>query len=125
MRALPLFACLTFLSLGVAGQMAIVEIEKPQVAKTVAGVVNDPSGAALPDVTVEERSDDWKTPLRSTQTDERGRFHFSPGAKTVYYLEFSRSAFNWPHQAADSKESETLGHRHDAHWDIERRRVGQ
>jgi len=92
---LPLFACLTFLSVGVAGQMAIVEIEKPQVAKTVAGVVNDPSGAALPDVTVEERSADWKTVLRSTKTDERGRFHFSRGAKTVYYFEFSRSGFNW------------------------------
>jgi Carboxypeptidase regulatory-like domain len=90
-----LFAGLTFLSVGVAGPMAIVEIEKPQVAKTVAVVVNDPSGAALPDVTVEERSDDWKTVLRSTETDERGRFHFSPGAKTVYYLEFSRAGFNW------------------------------
>jgi hypothetical protein len=56
--------------------MEIVEIEKPQVAKTVAGVANDPSGAALPDVTVEERSDDWKTVLRSTQNDEKGRFHF-------------------------------------------------
>jgi AMMECR1 domain-containing protein len=44
--------------------MAIVEIEKPQVAKTVAVVVNHPSGTALPDVTVEERSDDWKTVLR-------------------------------------------------------------
>jgi hypothetical protein len=76
--------------------MAIVVIERPQVAKTVAVVVNHPSGTALPDVTVEERSDDWKTVLRSTQTDERGRFHFSPGAKTVYYLEFSRSCFNWP-----------------------------
>jgi hypothetical protein len=75
-RVLPLFPCLTFLSVGVAGQMEIVEIEKPQVAKTVAGVANDPSGAALPDVTVEERSDDWKTVLRSTQTDEKGRFHF-------------------------------------------------
>ena len=95
MRALPLFACLAFLSVGVAGQMEIVEIEKPQVAKKVEGVVNDPSGAALPDVTVEERSDDWKTVLRSTRTDESGRFHFSRGAKTVYYLELSRSGFNW------------------------------
>src|SRR4051812_24187272 len=94
MRLLSLFVCLTFLSVGVAGQMEIVEIEKPQLAKTVAGVVNDPSGAALPDATVEERSDDWKTILRSTQTDERGRFHFSRSAKTVYYLEFSRSGFD-------------------------------
>jgi 5-hydroxyisourate hydrolase-like protein (transthyretin family) len=74
--------------------METVEIEKPQLAKTVAGVVNDPSGAPLPDVTVEERSDDWKTVLRSTQTDERGRFHFSRTAKAVYYLEFSRPGFN-------------------------------
>jgi hypothetical protein len=74
--------------------METVEIERPQVAKTVAGVVDDPSGAALPDVTVEERSADWKTVLRSTQTDERGRFHFSRNAQTVYYLEFSRSGFN-------------------------------
>lgn len=95
MRTLPLFASLTLLSVGVAGQMEIVQIEKPQVAKMVAGIVNDPSGAALPDVTVEERSADWKTVLRSTRTDERGRFHFLRSEKTVYYLEFSRSGFNW------------------------------
>jgi carboxypeptidase family protein len=75
--------------------MEIVEIEKPQIAKTVAGIVNDPSGTALPDVTVEQRSDDWKTVLRSTHTDERGRFHFSRSGKTIYYLEFSRPGFNW------------------------------
>lgn len=41
MRVLPLFAGLTFLSVGVAGQMAIVEIEKPQVAKTATQVFAD------------------------------------------------------------------------------------
>jgi hypothetical protein len=76
--------------------MEIVEIEKPQVAKSVSGIVNDPSGAALPGVTVEERSDDWKTVLRSTETDDHGRFHLSRSRnKTIYHLQFSRSGFNW------------------------------
>ena len=78
------------------GQMEIVEIEKPQLAKSIAGTVSDPSGTALPGVTVEERSEDWKTVLRSTETDDRGRFHFSARPKkTIYHLQFSRSGFNW------------------------------
>ena len=77
-------------------QMEIVEIEKPQVAKSVAGVIYDPSGAALSGVTVEERTEDWRTVLRSVQTDENGKFHFSNGKdRDVYYLQFSRSGFNW------------------------------
>jgi hypothetical protein len=88
-------ACVSLFSVGVA-QTQIVEIEKPQLAKSVAGVVNDPSGVALPGVTVEERSEDWKTVLRSTETDGSGRFHFSSTrSKTVYYLQFSLSGFNW------------------------------
>lgn len=73
-----------------------MEIEKPQHAKSVAGVVNDPSGSALPGVTVEERSEDWKTVLRSTETDDQGRFNFSPRPRTVmYHLQFARSGFDW------------------------------
>jgi hypothetical protein len=73
-----------------------VTIEAPQRSKHIAGVVNDPSGAALPGVTVEERSDDWKIVLRSTETDELGKFHFErTGNKKIYHLEFSRSGFNW------------------------------
>lgn len=76
--------------------MEVVEIDTPQFAKSVAGVVNDPSGAALPGVTVEERSEDWKTVLRSTETDGKGRFRFSPKRnQAIYYLQFSRSGFNW------------------------------
>lgn len=88
--------CLFLFGLRVVAQMEVVEVESPQFAKSVAGVVNDPSGAGLPGVTVEERSEDWKTVLRSTQTDDIGRFHFSPTRnKTVYHLQFSRSGFNW------------------------------
>jgi Carboxypeptidase regulatory-like domain len=83
-------------SFSAAAQMEIVEIEKPELAKSIAGVVSDPSGVALPGVTVEERSDDWKTVLRSTETDDHGRFHFSARSKkTIYHLQFSLSGFNW------------------------------
>jgi hypothetical protein len=85
-------------------QTEIVEIEEPQFAKSVAGIVTDPSGAVIGSVTVEERTDDWKKVLRTTETDDKGRFRFhvrSKGrfrfparTKPVYYLEFSRSGFN-------------------------------
>ena len=89
-------ACLSFSSVILAAQMEVVEIEKPQLAKSVAGFVVDPSGAGLSGVRVEERSGDWKTVLRSTKTDDKGRFHFSnSGNKSVYYLQFSRFGFNW------------------------------
>lgn len=90
------FWCLLLLTLGISAQHEIVEIEQPQSAKAVAGVVVDPSGAPLSGVTVEERSEDWKAVLRSTETDENGRFHFKPSQnKTVYYLYLSRYGFNW------------------------------
>jgi hypothetical protein len=99
-------ACLLlFLSLRATAQMEIVDIEKPQFAKSVAGIVTDPSHAVIGSVTVEERTEDWKKVLRTTETDHRGRFRFrsrSKGrfrfparSKTVYYLEFSRSGFTW------------------------------
>jgi len=76
--------------------LEIVEIEQPQLVKSLKGVVNDPSGAAIPGVIVEERSADWKEVLRSTETDERGRFHFRKTQnKAVYYIEFSRSGFDF------------------------------
>ncbi len=95
-RALTRLTFLFLFSLSAVAQMEIVEIEKPQPAKSVAGIVSDPSGSALPGVTVEERSDDWKSVLRSTETDDKGRFHFSATAKkNLYHLQFGRSGFNW------------------------------
>ena len=83
-------------SLITVAQMEIVELDAPQFVKSVAGVVNDPSGASLPGVTVEERSEDWKTVLRSTETDSKGRFRFSSNHnQAIYYLQFSRYGFNW------------------------------
>jgi hypothetical protein len=97
--------CLLLFSLRAVAQMEIVEIEQPQLAKSVAGIVTDPSHAVIGSVTVEERSEDWKKVLRTTETDDKGRFRFRSHSKgrfrfparrkTVYYLEFSRSGFNW------------------------------
>jgi hypothetical protein len=86
----------SFFTLSLAAQMETVEIPQPQMATAVAGVINDPSGAPLSGVTVEDCSPNWKTVLRSTETDDKGRFHFSRKSKqTVYYLKFSRAGFNW------------------------------
>lgn len=71
-----LIGFLSLFTLNVAGQYQTIEIEKPQSAKLVGGIVTDPSGAVVPDVIVEERSQDWGTVLRSTETDENGRFEF-------------------------------------------------
>ena len=88
-------ACLAVFSLGLPAQNTIVEYEEPQLAQTAAGVVTDPMGAVIPHVTVEERSEDWKTVLRSSETDNHGRFRLSPRPNTtIYYLEFSRDGFN-------------------------------
>ena len=90
-----LISFLSLLTLNAAGQYQTIEIEKPQSAKLVGGIVTDPSGAVLPDVVVEERSQDWGTVLRSTETDDNGRFKFrATQNKAVYYLQFSRSGFD-------------------------------
>ena len=86
---------LSLLSLSLADQYEIVEIEKPQSAKLVGAIVTDPSGAAVPHVIVEERSQDWETVLRSTETDEKGGFKFpATKGKAVYYLQFSHYGFD-------------------------------
>ncbi len=92
---LPIIFLFLF-SFSAVGQMEIVEIEKPQLAKSIAGVVTDPTGAAIPGVTVEERSEDWKVVLRSTATDDHGRFHFSARSRreAFYHLELSHSGFD-------------------------------
>ena len=94
--ALLTMTWLAVLSLATLAQMETIEIETPQKAKRIAGVVTDPTGYPLSEVTVEERSDDWRTVLRSTETDEHGKFHFSTSRnKKVYHLEFVRSGFKW------------------------------
>jgi hypothetical protein len=73
----------------------LVLIEELQPAQRVEGVVLDPSGAPIPDMTVTDRTDEWVAVLRSTTTDSKGHFRFSQQhGKSVYYLRFDHPLFN-------------------------------
>jgi len=73
----------------------LVEIEAPQPAQRVEGIVLDPSGAPIPDMTVTDRTEKWGAVLRSTTTDGNGHFRFSSQhGKGVYYLGFENALFN-------------------------------
>jgi hypothetical protein len=87
-------AIVCMLNVWALAQYQLIEIEELQLSKTNAGVVVDPSGAAIPNVTIEERSDDWKIVFRTTRSDEKGRFHFSRDPNRVVRLEFSSPGFD-------------------------------
>jgi len=74
---------------------ALVVIEKPQLAQKVEGVVLDPNGDPIPDMTVTDRTQDGVAVLRSTKTDRGGHFHFpTQRGKTVYCLRFDHPLWN-------------------------------
>jgi len=73
----------------------LVTIDELQPAQRVEGVVLDPSGAPIPNMTVTDRSEEWVAILRSTTTDSNGHFRFSSQrGKSVYYLRFDNALFN-------------------------------
>jgi len=70
-------------------------IDEFQPSQRVEGIVLDPSGAPIPNMTVTDRTDRWAAILRSTTTDDKGHFRFSrQRGKTVYYLRFDSPLFN-------------------------------
>jgi hypothetical protein len=74
---------------------ALVIIEEPQLAQRVEGIVLDPSGAPIPDMSVTDRTENGVTVLRTTKTDRKGHFHFpSQRGKTVYFLRFDHPSWN-------------------------------
>jgi hypothetical protein len=94
-RALVIaITCLFLVASGMAVRQLVI-IEEPQPARHVEGIVVDPSGAPIPDMTVTDCDDQWDTILRTTKTDSKGHFHFSsqPG-KAIYYLHFENALFN-------------------------------
>jgi hypothetical protein len=73
----------------------LVTVDELQPAQRVEGVVLDPSGAPIPNMTVTDRSEQWVAALRSTRTDSNGHFRFSSQrGKSVYYLRFDDAGFN-------------------------------
>jgi hypothetical protein len=76
-------------------QYQIIEIEKVQLATSLAAVVLDPTGSPVPGVLVEEFSSDWKQSLRSTKTDAKGGFILAPvKGRDVYYLQLRMNGFD-------------------------------
>ena len=98
MRFLTVIAATALLSSalpGIKAQAQIIEIAQVQLADSLSGLVQDPAGAPIPKVIVQEFSPDWKRSLRSTQTDKRGVFSLAPvHGRRVYYLRLSADGFN-------------------------------
>ena len=88
------FACAFFVTSSKAVRELVV-IEEPQLAQRVEGIVLDPSGAPIPDMTVTDRTENGVAVLRTTKTDSKGHFHFPlQRGKTVYCLRFDHLLWN-------------------------------
>jgi carboxypeptidase family protein len=72
----------------------LIQIEKPFAAKSVRGVVVDPSGAAIAGVKVRMAGPKWQGELARTVTDSNGRFDFHKDRPGKYFLEFSKPGFD-------------------------------
>jgi hypothetical protein len=72
-----------------------VVLANVQISKDLGGVVVDPSGAPIPGTEILEASPDGKTTLRSTVTDDNGKWSLPPvAARKLYYLRFVMKNFN-------------------------------
>jgi hypothetical protein len=93
-----LWLCVSFIFLvpvRLHAQYQIIEIEKVQVATSLAAVVTDITGTPMPGVLVEEFSSDWNQTLRSTKTDAKGRFTLAPmKGRDVYFLQLRMNGFD-------------------------------
>lgn len=63
-------------------------------AKSLAGRINDPSGAGLEKALVERLSSGWKKRLDATFTDSEGSFSFSHYSGKTQFLKISKPGFN-------------------------------
>src|SRR5947199_9211531 len=68
-------------------------VARAQTGAAVTGVVSDTSGAVLPGVTVEARSPALIEQVRSTVTDEAGRYRIVDLRPGVYTVTFTLSGF--------------------------------
>jgi len=89
------FGFLSLVPIHLYAQYTTIEIEKVQLARSLAAVVLDSAGSPIPGVLVEEFSSDWKESLRSTKTDATGGFTFAPvKGRDVYYLQLRMNGFD-------------------------------
>jgi len=94
-RAAAIAAICAFFVSSAKAVRELVTIDELQPAQRVEGVVLDPSGAPIPNMTVTDRTEEWVAVLRSTTTDSKGHFRFSSQrGKSMYYLRFDNALFN-------------------------------
>jgi len=74
---------------------SIIEYARIQKAQNLAGVIRDGLGAPIPEVAVEEMSDDWTKVLQRTNTDKEGRWSLSVlQGRRIHNIRFMKNAFH-------------------------------
>ena len=69
----------------------IFEMERPFAVQSVHGVINDPAGYPMPDVTFQIRAESGR--IRKSKTDKMGRFKISGTAAGMYSFKASEDGF--------------------------------
>jgi len=69
----------------------IVKIESPFKVESVHGVIKDPAGYPMPDVTFEIRTESGR--IREAETDKMGRFKISGTAAGTYSFKATKDGF--------------------------------
>ena len=74
---------------------SVIEYARVQKAQNLSGVIRDQMGIPIPQVAVEEMSDDWSTVLQHTMTDAAGHWSLPvlPGHR-IHSIRFLKSAFH-------------------------------
>jgi hypothetical protein len=81
--------------LSLFGGVETVVISNVQGSKDLGGIVVGPSGAPISGAEIVETTPDGKTTLRSTVTDDNGKWSLPPvTGKKLYYLHFVMKNFN-------------------------------
>jgi hypothetical protein len=91
----PAIVVLLCLPPKINAQYQIVERADLPLANSLSADVQDPVGSPLANVLVQEFSPDWKTVLRTSATDNHGRFSLaSIGDRKIYCLQLSTPGFD-------------------------------
>ena len=83
------------LPLKINAQYQTIELADVQLVKSLSAVIQDPVGSPLTNVLVQEFSPDWKTVLRTSATDDHGRFSLANvQGRKIYCLQLSTPGFD-------------------------------
>ena len=83
------------LPLRARAQNQIIELSDVQSAKASSAVVQDRTDSPLSNVLVQECDPEWKTVLRTSATDNHGRFSLAPvQGRRIYCLQLSTPGFD-------------------------------